>query len=435
MGGYLYGGGAPTNATYVTTVSSAALTAEGILTEGTGINITVAAGNPGTVTISSTGAAGSPLSDPQYLVLALSSALTNERRFVPGTGLTAVDGGANGNYTLSLPQTVSSAATPTFSRVTLTAPAGAGVPALALSNTLVIANLNAALLSGVAGSGYALLAGRAGTANDLTLRTDGTGILRGSAAASQGLDLVATINATDGAIRFFSDPTTERARILATGEFLLGATALSEGSEIGLFRRDQNAETLFAIENQTNDTAATTALIVTSRGPSGAGGRSAYYQAYSTAFTAVINPFDIANSAALWTNANLASGLSLVAGAGPLRFFSANTLRATFLATGELQGDAGLTIQGGAGVHTLTLVGGAGVASTLRLALVAGDLIGFHGATAVAQHSTTGQTAGFTAGAGSAVLHDSTFTGGTGATAYTIGDVVRALKLKGLMAA
>lgn len=73
--------------------------------------------------------------------------------------------------------------------------------------------------------------------------------------------------------------------------------------------------------------------------------------------------------------------------------------------------------------------------------LLAGDLahtgtnLGMYSATPVAQHSSTGQTAGFTAGAGTSVLDDSTFTGGTGSTAYTIGDVVRALKLIGLMAA
>lgn len=59
----------------------------------------------------------------------------------------------------------------------------------------------------------------------------------------------------------------------------------------------------------------------------------------------------------------------------------------------------------------------------------------WHGATPVAQYSTTGTTIGFAAGAGSAVDSAATFTGNTGTTGYTIGDIVRAMKLKGMMAA
>lgn len=68
-------------------------------------------------------------------------------------------------------------------------------------------------------------------------------------------------------------------------------------------------------------------------------------------------------------------------------------------------------------------------------ATLTGTTAGFFGATPVAQPDTTGTTTGFTAGSGTAVLDDSTFTGDTGSTAYTIGDVVKALKDLGLLAA
>lgn len=61
--------------------------------------------------------------------------------------------------------------------------------------------------------------------------------------------------------------------------------------------------------------------------------------------------------------------------------------------------------------------------------------VGFFGATAVAQPSSVGQTAGFTAGAGTTAKDDSTYTGGTGSKAYTVGDIVKHLKALGLLAA
>jgi len=61
--------------------------------------------------------------------------------------------------------------------------------------------------------------------------------------------------------------------------------------------------------------------------------------------------------------------------------------------------------------------------------------LGFWNATPVVQQATTGTTTGFTAGAGTAVLSDSTFTGNSGTKAYTIGDIVLALKNTGILAA
>ncbi len=63
------------------------------------------------------------------------------------------------------------------------------------------------------------------------------------------------------------------------------------------------------------------------------------------------------------------------------------------------------------------------------------QLLGFWAATPVVQPATTGTTTGFTAGAGSAVKDDSTFTGGVGSKAYRISDIVLALKQAGIMAA
>lgn len=51
----------------------------------------------------------------------------------------------------------------------------------------------------------------------------------------------------------------------------------------------------------------------------------------------------------------------------------------------------------------------------------------------IVQQSTTGTTTGFTAGSGTTARDDSTFTGGSG-TAYTTGDIVKALKAQGLLA-
>ena len=58
----------------------------------------------------------------------------------------------------------------------------------------------------------------------------------------------------------------------------------------------------------------------------------------------------------------------------------------------------------------------------------------FWNATPVARPSSTGETVGFTAGAGTTVTDQSTFTGNVGATAYRISDMVKHLKTIGLLA-
>lgn len=85
-----------------------------------------------------------------------------------------------------------------------------------------------------------------------------------------------------------------------------------------------------------------------------------------------------------------------------------------------------------------------GVASTLVRCTtdleIDGDLdhdgtsVGFFSAAPVAQQGAGGISSGFVPGGGTNVTHTSTFTGNTGTAAYTIGDIVAALKNYGLLA-
>jgi hypothetical protein len=60
-------------------------------------------------------------------------------------------------------------------------------------------------------------------------------------------------------------------------------------------------------------------------------------------------------------------------------------------------------------------------------------LVGLFGATPIVQPTAAGTTTGYTAGTSTAVTIDGTSTGGTGSTAYTLGDIVLALKSLGII--
>lgn len=110
-------------------------------------------------------------------------------------------------------------------------------------------------------------------------------------------------------------------------------------------------------------------------------------------------------------------------------------------------GSLALFVSGGAGQFlTSSAAGDVGVRSitankrlllggtNIVLSVTNANTLGFFNTAEIAQYATTGTATGFTAGAGTTVTHLSTFTGNTGASAYTIADVVRAMKLYGLMA-
>jgi hypothetical protein len=115
--------------------------------------------------------------------------------------------------------------------------------------------------------------------------------------------------------------------------------------------------------------------------------------------------------------ANLANALDIKQGALIYLKFDTNEERV------EFQKD--LYVSGS------NLVTGTGTGTKIGTAV--DQLIGFFNATPVAQQNTTGTASGFTEGTGTAVNTSTTFSGGSGAREYTVGDIVLALKNLGLL--
>lgn len=108
---------APTNASYVTINTEGGLSAERQLTAGTGISI-VDGGANGPVTISATAGSGTDVS-ASYITVGNTGSLPNERRLAAGTGIVLVDGGAGGSLTINTPWTDGGATLNTTSSVSI----------------------------------------------------------------------------------------------------------------------------------------------------------------------------------------------------------------------------------------------------------------------------------------------------------------------------
>ena len=114
----------------------------------------------------------------------------------------------------------------------------------------------------------------------------------------------------------------------------------------------------------------------------------------------------------------------------PVEIFSA--LRISGITAGPIFTE-GLTIQGG---QSLTFTDGnlnVGTGTGLNIGTATNQKIGFWAATPVIQFATTGETAGHSAVGGTNVNASDTFTGNNGTRAYTINDIVKALKACGIM--
>ena len=77
-----------------------------------------------------------------------------------------------------------------------------------------------------------------------------------------------------------------------------------------------------------------------------------------------------------------------------------------------------------------------GTTTGTKIGTATSQKLGFWNVTPVVQPATTATTSGFiVVGTSAVVAPESTFTGNTGSKAYTIGDIVLALKQAGIMAA
>ena len=127
----------------------------------------------------------------------------------------------------------------------------------------------------------------------------------------------------------------------------------------------------------------------------------------------------------VWNNGAIYWGSGAATADTQLLRVGVNVLRLS-----DPRGTAAAGLQIGDATHTGYLEDAGG---GLIVAQSSGSKLGFYGAAPIVRPTEIFETSGFTQGSGLNVLAGSTFTGGVGATAYTLGDIVRCLKLLGLI--
>lgn len=206
--------------------------------------------------------------DATYLVLSLTSSLSNERAFVASTGLKFVDGGANGNYTLSINDgTVATISGSTFTGVTTHASGLSGsLTRLADGTSYLVAGPNVTIVSASNGSVTISSTGGGGGSGDpnasyVVLST--TGSLSSERVLSAGTGLSLTDAGAGGNVTLSVNDS-----IVATvsGSTFTGAVKFNQGLSGSLTRLIDGSSYLAAGANVTITSASNGQVTISSSG-------------------------------------------------------------------------------------------------------------------------------------------------------------------------
>lgn len=131
-------------------------------------------------------------------------------------------------------------------------------------------------------------------------------------------------------------------------------------------------------------------------------------------------------------NTSLQVGVALVSNSS-FTCVGASQFNSSNLFVGLTQFNAQVNINGGWMVFTDAMDQQFGTTTGTRIGTATTQKLSFYGSTAIVQPGGSTDATSFVAGAGTPATSTSTWTGGVGATTYTVGGILRCLKLLGLL--